>query len=47
MCVDGVKNGTETDVDCGGLDCAKCALGKICLVATDCASSVCSGGKCQ
>jgi hypothetical protein len=31
----------ETDVDCGGLDCAPCANGNKCLVRTDCLSGVC------
>ena len=29
-CTDGVKNGGETDVDCGGPTCPKCATGKNC-----------------
>jgi hypothetical protein len=35
---DGVKNGTETDVDCGGTGAGmkKCAEDKICLVDADC-----------
>lgn len=40
-CGDMTKNGTETDVDCGGLSCGKCADTKICLVAADCLSGVC------
>src|SRR5262245_28293185 len=41
MCADGVRNGLETDVDCGGL-CARCELGEACAVDTDCtASSIC------
>ena len=45
-CGDGVQNGNETDVDCGGPTCAKCADGKRCATATDCASGVCTGGVC-
>jgi len=45
-CTDGVKNGSETDVDCGGT-CPTCANSLDCLVAEDCASGVCSGGTCQ
>ena len=41
-CVDGVKNGDETDVDCGG-SCAPCVNGKICSVADDCVSGICNG----
>jgi hypothetical protein len=45
-CMDGMKNGTETDVDCGGT-CSKCALGSSCKVAGDCQSNVCgAGSKC-
>src|SRR5690242_2058603 len=36
-CTDGVKNGDETDVDCGGSCSNKCAVGKGCGTATDCA----------
>jgi plastocyanin len=48
-CMDGVKNGAETDVDCGGGVCPACVADKACLVAGDCASGVCSGNplKCQ
>ena len=41
---DGVKNGTETDVDCGGAGegVARCADGKACAAGTDCASAGCN-----
>lgn len=39
-CDDGLKNGTESDEDCGG-DCDPCVDGKLCLVGTDCANLVC------
>jgi alpha-tubulin suppressor-like RCC1 family protein len=45
-CVDGQKNGSETDIDCGGATCGKCSLGQVCSVAGDCASGFCVGGKC-
>ena len=49
-CTDGLKNPTETDVDCGGV-CSKCKDGKGCAVGTDCNSGVCkdtgAGLKCQ
>ena len=45
-CNDGIKNGSETDVDCGGPACPKCALGKHCLGGTDCTSGHCDGGIC-
>ncbi|MGI9020451.1 MAG: hypothetical protein ACR2G3_07060 [Solirubrobacterales bacterium] len=45
-CADAVKNGQETDVDCGGPTCAKCADGKACLTGSDCQSGVCAGNVC-
>ncbi|HLL52587.1 MAG TPA: kelch repeat-containing protein [Myxococcaceae bacterium] len=48
-CTDGVKNGNESDVDCGGA-CQQCAFGKTCAAAADCASGVCAGtspGRCD
>ena len=45
-CTDGVKNGAETDIDCGGAACSKCANGKFCLAGTDCTGATCTGGKC-
>jgi len=44
-CVDQVQQGDETDLDCGG-SCVPCALGRHCLVPTDCADGTCSGGVC-
>ncbi len=44
-CFDKVKNGTETDIDCGG-SCYPCADGKTCAAAKDCASGVCSSTVC-
>jgi hypothetical protein len=46
-CADGVQDGQETDVDCGGPDCAPCANGKHCVVNRDCQSGICSNGVCQ
>jgi hypothetical protein len=40
-CHDGVKNGQETDIDCGGPVCPKCANGLGCLVASDCVTDFC------
>ncbi|MEO7327814.1 MAG: hypothetical protein ABI193_04510, partial [Minicystis sp.] len=45
-CTDAMKNGAETDVDCGGGACGKCANGKTCGVNTDCLSAGCVGGTC-
>ncbi len=42
-CLDTVKDGNETDVDCGGSCPTKCATGKGCLSAADCASGICNG----
>ena len=44
---DGVKNGDETDVDCGGSSAPKCAVGKSCKAHGDCTSDGCAyDGKC-
>ncbi|MBX3187604.1 MAG: hypothetical protein KF819_11340 [Labilithrix sp.] len=43
---DGIKNGDETDVDCGGSRADECSDGKSCLVAGDCTSGVCKSGRC-
>jgi hypothetical protein len=45
-CLDGVKNGGETDVDCGGPVCPGCANGLNCTLGTDCQSGHCVNGKC-
>jgi hypothetical protein len=45
-CADGIKNGNESDVDCGG-NCPRCANGKACLVRNDCAGAHCVNGTCQ
>ena len=45
-CTDQVKNGSESDVDCGGTCPTKCADGQACNKATDCANGWCNSGKC-
>ena len=40
-CDDGVQNGQETDIDCGGPDCDPCEQGSHCEVGGDCLSGVC------
>jgi hypothetical protein len=45
-CSDGIRNGTETDIDCGGT-CPRCANGKVCVNRNDCASAFCKSGTCQ
>jgi hypothetical protein len=46
-CGNGVRSGSETDIDCGGDACAPCAAGKACLVGSDCEQSVCGDGSCR
>lgn len=40
-CDDGVKNGDETDADCGGPECMPCQNAQGCREDTDCASGRC------
>ncbi|MCL2779034.1 MAG: hypothetical protein FWD73_13615 [Polyangiaceae bacterium] len=44
---DGVQNGDETDVDCGGTTAPSCADGLKCVAGSDCTSKVCTAGVCQ
>ncbi|MDO8480575.1 MAG: hypothetical protein Q7S65_02030, partial [Nanoarchaeota archaeon] len=44
-CSDIIKNGNETDVDCGS-SCSKCAQGKDCRSSSDCSTGLCSNGHC-
>jgi hypothetical protein len=46
-CTDGKRDGDETDVDCGGATCSRCANGKACLVDSDCTSANCQGHTCS
>src|SRR6185369_3728103 len=46
-CVDGVKDGGESDIDCGGACPGKCGTGKTCGGGADCVNLVCGGGTCQ
>lgn len=46
-CTDGIWNGTETDVDCGGGACYPCEPGQSCVDSSDCVSGSCVGGACQ
>jgi hypothetical protein len=45
-CRDRVRDGDETDVDCGG-SCQPCAAAKSCARAEDCQSRGCDGGACR
>ena len=45
-CTDAVKNGSETDVDCGGGTCPACGTGLLCGAAKDCTTGVCKA-RCQ
>jgi hypothetical protein len=46
-CDDGVQNGSETDVDCGGPECPPCMLDQGCEVNSDCGPGlICQDGTC-
>lgn len=45
-CLDGMRNGVESDVDCGGGFCPACVEGHVCKQALDCISSVCLNNLC-
>ena len=45
-CSDGKQNGNETDVDCGGTECGRCAKDKACRDDNDCESMNCQSGHC-
>ncbi|MFO0664755.1 MAG: hypothetical protein U0174_12440 [Polyangiaceae bacterium] len=44
---DGIKNGTETDIDCGGPEAPPCAANLACLQPSDCDSKFCTANKCE
>jgi hypothetical protein len=46
-CNNGVQDGTETDVDCGGNCQAFCRSGQHCSSPLDCYSNTCLNGVCQ
>ena len=46
LCGNGVQNGLETDVDCGGTCPTGCAVGKACKQRWDCMSGACDGKLC-
>lgn len=45
-CDDSIRNGTESDVDCGGDVCLPCSGGDGCVSGTDCYSGVCQAQAC-
>lgn len=45
QCTDLIRNGEETDIDCGGT-CGPCAIGDRCSVNGDCEESTCNDGRC-
>ncbi len=45
LCLDGLQNASETDVDCGGA-CSLCIIGQACVAGTDCGSGNCRDGAC-
>ena len=45
-CEDGLRNGLESDVDCGGPNCAGCPDGDDCEAGNDCGSTFCDAGSC-
>jgi hypothetical protein len=46
-CDDGIQNGDETDVDCGGDTCDACDPGQMCVDGDDCTSAGCDGNTCN
>lgn len=43
-CDDGLQDGDETGIDCGGPGtCPRCGTGSLCVRASDCQSGVCTG----
>jgi hypothetical protein len=45
-CMDNKKDGTETDVDCGGAGCSPCDNTKACTGNSDCKSAYCASNVC-
>jgi hypothetical protein len=45
-CSDGITNGSETDIDCGG-NCPRCVNGQGCASRNDCAGAFCDDNVCQ
>ena len=45
-CDDGVQNGDETDVDCGGACGSSCVVGESCVIDDDCETMLCESSVC-
>ncbi len=46
-CTNGIRDGEETDTDCGGSECNKCGIGWKCERTTDCESGACIENYCS
>ncbi len=47
-CTDNIKNGFETDIDCGGFACGACAINQTCTKNSDCKTNSCTiAGVCE
>jgi len=46
-CMNGERDGTETDVDCGGDACSSCDFGFKCEASSDCQQGVCNNKLCD
>jgi len=46
-CTNGLKDGSETGIDCGGAACPQCVIGDGCKAVTDCTSGVCATAVCR
>ena len=45
-CTDGVINGKETDLDCGGGFCPGCGVTQLCKLPSDCKGGICTSNTC-
>jgi hypothetical protein len=45
-CDDAQRDGTETDIDCGGTQCAPCEVNQTCVLDSDCKTHNCAGARC-
>ncbi|GMH81014.1 hypothetical protein TL16_g08792 [Triparma laevis f. inornata] len=46
LCLTGVKDDQETDIDCGGPKCNPCEIDQACVLDSDCKTSTCMAGTC-